>query len=258
MCRVSYAKSKASVISQIKFMRNAQHSIRSLRGSAVAALVSLLFAGCQCCKEEPSNKTAAATTETAATSTTASPAPAPAAAAAAPATPAPAAAPVPPAPAVAPATPAPPAPPVRIKAGPAAAFTDSAGNSWLPDQGFADGETIERPDLQIANTQTPAIYHSERYSMTSFSYPVRNGKYTVKLHFAETFEGIDGVGQRVFSFNVEGQGFKDFDVWVKAGGGLRAYIETVNVDVADGKLDISFTPQVENPEINGIEILPAS
>jgi hypothetical protein len=255
MCRVSYAKSKASVISQIKFMRNAQHSIRSLRGSAVAALVSLLFAGCQCCKEEPSNKTAAATTETAATSTTASPAPAPAAAAAAPATPAPAAAPVPPAPAVAPATPA---PPVRIKAGPAAAFTDSAGNSWLPDQGFADGETIERPDLQIANTQTPAIYHSERYSMTSFSYPVRNGKYTVKLHFAETFEGIDGVGQRVFSFNVEGQAFKDFDVWVKAGGGLRAYIETVNVDVADGKLDISFTPQVENPEINGIEILPAS
>ena len=61
----------------------------------------------------------------------------------------------------------------------------------------------------------------------------------------------------MFSFNVEGQEFKDFDVWVKAGSAQRAYIETVNVEVTDGKLDISFTPKVENPEINGIEILPA-
>jgi len=29
------------------------------------------------------------------------------------------------------------------------------------------------------------------------------------------------------------------------------------VEVTDGKLNISFTPNVENPEINGIEILPA-
>jgi hypothetical protein len=92
--------------------------------------------------------------------------------------------------------------------------------------------------------------------MTSFSYPVPNGKYTVKLHFAETFEGITAPGERVFSFKVEGQEFKDFDVWVKAGGALRAYVETVKVEVTDGKLDISFTPKVENPEINGIEILP--
>ncbi|MGA2854022.1 MAG: malectin domain-containing carbohydrate-binding protein, partial [Verrucomicrobiota bacterium] len=58
------------------------------------------------------------------------------------------------------------------------------------------------------------------------------------------------------SFNVEGHEFKDFDVWAKAGGFLRAYIETVNVVITDGKLDITFTPNVENPEINGIEILP--
>jgi hypothetical protein len=93
--------------------------------------------------------------------------------------------------------------------------------------------------------------------MAAFSWPVPNGKYIVKLHFAETFEGINGPGERVFSFNVEGHNFKDFDVWVKAGGARRAYIETVNAEVTDGKLDITFTPQVENPEINGIEILPA-
>jgi hypothetical protein len=148
--------------------------------------------------------------------------------------------------------------PVRIKAGLSTPFTDSDGNVWLPDQGFADGDITDRPDdMQIANTKDPALYRTERYSMSSFSYPVPNGKYTVKLHFAETYEGISGAGGRVFSFNVEGKEFKDFDVWAKASGQQRAYIETVNVEVTDGKLDISFTPNVENPEINGIEILPA-
>ena len=166
--------------------------------------------------------------------------------------------PLPPTVAPANAAPAPVLPPVRIKAGLFTTFTDSAGNIWLPDQGFTDGETTDRPDdLQIANTKDPAFYRTERYSMTSFSYPVPNGKYLVKLHFAETFDGISGPGGRVFSFNVEGQEFKDFDIWVKAGGAQRAYIETVNVEVTDGKLDVSFTAQEENPEINGIEILPA-
>ncbi len=154
--------------------------------------------------------------------------------------------------------PKPAVPAVRIKAGPSDPFKDSAGNQWLVDQNFADGDTVDRPDLQIANTKDQTIYRSERYSMSSFSRPLANGKYTVKLHFAETFEGITAPGERVFSFNVEGKQFNDFDVWAKAGGPLRAYIETVDVDVTDGKLDITFTPKVENPEINGIEIIPQS
>jgi hypothetical protein len=145
---------------------------------------------------------------------------------------------------------------VRIKAGLSTPFTDSEGNVWLPDQGFVGGETTSRPGMRIANTKSPEIYQSERYSMTSFSCPVPNGKYTVKLHFAEAYEGITRPGQRVFSFNVGGHEFKNFDVWVKAGGPRRAYVETVNVEVTDGKLDISFTPVVQNPQINGIEIIP--
>ena len=93
--------------------------------------------------------------------------------------------------------------------------------------------------------------------MDSFAWSVPNGNYVVKLHFAETFEGITGPEQRVFSFNVQGHEFKEFDVWQKAGGPLRAYIETVPVAVTDGALKITFTPKVENPQINGIEILPA-
>lgn len=149
-------------------------------------------------------------------------------------------------------------PPVHIKAGRSTSLTDADGVVWIAEQGFTDGDVIDRgDDMQIANTKSPALYRTEHYGMTAFSYPVPNGKYIVKLHFAETFDGITAAGERVFSFNVEGKEFKDFDVFVKAGGPQRAYIETVPVEVTDGKLHITFTSNVENPEINGIEILPA-
>jgi alpha-N-arabinofuranosidase len=145
---------------------------------------------------------------------------------------------------------------IRIQAGKSDSIKDAEGNVWLADQGFEGGQTIERPDIQIANTKSPGLYRAERYSMDSFSWRVPNGKYVVKLHFAETFEGITGPGQRVFSFSVQGREFKDFDVWVKAGGALRAYVETIPVEVTDGKIKVAFTPKVENPQINAIEIIP--
>jgi hypothetical protein len=145
---------------------------------------------------------------------------------------------------------------VRIKAGVSAPVTDSAGNVWLADQGFEGGDVVERADAEISGTKEQVVYRAEHYSMEGFSWPLDNGKYQVKLHFCETFEGITGPGERVFSFTVQGQEFKDFDVWKKAGGPLKAYVETVNVEVTDGKLHIKFMPNVENPEINGIEIIP--
>ncbi len=147
---------------------------------------------------------------------------------------------------------------IRIRAGTTAKHTDENGVVWLADQGFDGGDTIDRGDIKVGNTKTPSIYTAERYSMTSFKQTVPNGKYTVKLHFAETYEGIGGVGNRVFTFNVEGHEFKNFDVTAKAGGDMKAYVETVEVEVKDGKLDITFTAQVENPQINALEIIPAA
>ena len=149
-------------------------------------------------------------------------------------------------------------PPVRIKAGLFKPLTDHDGNSWLPDQGFADGGTAERPNLAIANTEDPELYRTERYGMNSFSYPVPNGKYQVKLHFAETFEDITGPGKRVFTFIVGGHEFKDFDIWAEAGGAQRGLVKTVDVEVTEGRLNIYFIPKQQSPEINGIEILPVS
>lgn len=145
---------------------------------------------------------------------------------------------------------------IRIKAGTSQPVKDAEGNIWLADQGFEGGQTIERPDIQIANTKSPDLYRSEHYSMDSFSWPVPNGNYVVKLHFAETFEGITEPGQRVFSFNVQGHEFKDFDVWVKAGGPFKAYVQTVPVEATNGLIKVTFTPEVENPQINAIEIIP--
>ena len=147
---------------------------------------------------------------------------------------------------------------VRIKAGVSAPFKDSSGNVWLADQGFEGGDVIEREGIAIANTKDAGLYRSEHYSMSSFSCAVPNGKYVAKLHFAETFEGITEAGQRVFSFNVQGHEFKDFDVYGKAGGPNKAYIETVPVEVTNGKFTITFTSNVENPQINAIELVPQS
>jgi hypothetical protein len=236
----------------MKSTLNKTHLTRLACTSLAPVVAVLLFTGCRsskdaCCSTtpEPAATKAAPVVE----SKPASPAPAPAAEAK-PANPVPAAA-------IAAANPAPAV--IRIRFGDTVPFTDSAGNVWLADQGFADGDTVERdPELKIENTKDPGLYRKERYGMSSFSWPMANGKYTVKLHFAETFEGITGPGERIFSFNVEGQEFKDVDLWVKAGGSYRAYVETVKVDITDGKLDIKFTSKVENPEINGIEILPGS
>jgi hypothetical protein len=147
----------------------------------------------------------------------------------------------------------------RIKAGRDASFTDSQGNTWQPDQGFSGGDVAERDaDTKITNTMDPDMFMTEHFGMDSFAGQVPNGNYTANLYFAETYDGIEGPGGRVFSFNVQGHEFKDFDVWVKAGGPYRPYVVTVPVTVTNGIFRIDFTTQSDNPEINAIELIPGS
>jgi outer membrane protein assembly factor BamB len=108
----------------------------------------------------------------------------------------------------------------------------------------------------VTGTKDPGLFVGEHWGMRAFSCKIPNGKYLAKLYFAETYQGITGPGQRVFSFNVQGREFKGFDIWVKAGGFRRAYIETVPVEVTNGEFRIVFTAQTENPAINAIAIAP--
>ncbi|MCO6436874.1 MAG: PQQ-binding-like beta-propeller repeat protein [Phycisphaerae bacterium] len=141
---------------------------------------------------------------------------------------------------------------------PATAQTERQNQTNRPGR----GEAANRPGggsgtaPQVTGTKDPALFLSEHWGMTAFSRKVPNGKYLAKLYFAETFSGVTGRGGRVFTFNVEGKEFKDFDIWEQAGGPNKAYIESVPVEVTDGQLDITFRRQVENPAIKAIEIIP--
>ncbi len=153
---------------------------------------------------------------------------------------------------------------LRVDCGAFAPFKDKNGNIWAADQelgagktwGADDGMTIDRPQVGITGTEIARIYETERYSMGSYEFTVPNGKYTVRLHFAETFEGIMGSGQRVFSVTVPGhETLKDLDLF-KTVGPLKPMVkEYTGVAVENGQLVIGFTPNIENPQICGIEIL---
>jgi len=155
---------------------------------------------------------------------------------------------------------------LRVCAGETRAYTDKAGNVWQPDKefkkgggyGFVAGDFIDRgADMKIAGTEDPRIYQTEHWSMDSFIAEVPNGKYTVRLHFAETYEGIESEGPRVFDVKIQGEVvLKDLDVQKVSGGIQKALVKEFKaVAVTDGTLKIDFVAKLQNPEINGIEII---
>jgi hypothetical protein len=150
----------------------------------------------------------------------------------------------------------PPAAALRIDAGSDKPWTDRHGNVWAAESGFEGGSSVDRGDIPIENTDVPEIYRTEHHSMERFSAAVPNGRYTVRLHFAETFPGVTEAGMRVFGVKVEDQDLGKVDVFKEAGGARKALVKTAEVTVADGKLDIVFTEETQRPEINAIEVLP--
>src|SRR5207247_4599543 len=103
---------------------------------------------------------------------------------------------------------------LRIEAGGTASYTDIKGNVWMPDTYYTDGTgggMVNRGPIAIANTTDPTIFQTEHYCVNSYSIPIANGTYTVNLDFAETYQGITAVGQRVFDVNVGGQSLTSLD-----------------------------------------------
>ena len=157
----------------------------------------------------------------------------------------------------------------RVNCGAAEPFTDSLGNVWQPDQEFAEGKewghiggsAVDRRQAgltDIAGTDDDPVYLTERYSMEGYKFLLPEGKYLLRLHFAETYEGITGEGMRIFSVTAEGKTImEDFDPYKisnVSGDPNRPIVREFTVEVSDGSLDIGFVPNVQNPEINGIEV----
>lgn len=164
----------------------------------------------------------------------------------------------------------------RVNAGGPAISTGS-GPAWLADQSDVD------PGAQYRNTgssasgwssgagetgnvpaSTPnAIYDSERWDAGSqgdggemqWHFPVAAGTdIEVRLYFANRYSGTSQPGQRVFDVSLEGQTvLPNYDIVQDVGdqtGTMKAFDIT-----SDGQVDIDFTHEVENPLINGIEIV---
>ena len=91
-----------------------------------------------------------------------------------------------------------------------------------------------------------------------WSFPVAAGRdVQVRLYFANRYDGTGGVGQRVFDVSVESDlVLDDFDIVEAFGsqtGAMRSFTAT-----SDGSVDIDFGHVVENPLVNGIEIIDPS
>jgi endoglucanase len=155
---------------------------------------------------------------------------------------------------------------LRVNAGDEKPYKDKAGNVWQVDKeykkgggyGFLGGDIVDRgADMKIAGATDPRIYQTEHYSMDGFTAEVPNGTYTVRMHFAETYEGIDSEGPRVFDVKLQGQVvLKDFDPQKTVGGVQKPLMkEFKGIAVTNGLLQIVFVAKLQNPEINGIEII---
>jgi len=142
-----------------------------------------------------------------------------------------------------------------VKAG-GSSFTGKDNTNWVADEYFDGGNTADRGNIAVQGDSAGKSDWTERYGMNSYHIPLANGTYKVTLDFAETYGAINGAGQRVFDANVGGTTISNIDPFGDTGGQNIEDRKQVTVNVTNGKLDITFTPHVQQPEINGIEISP--
>jgi hypothetical protein len=142
-------------------------------------------------------------------------------------------------------------------------YRDHLGQFWLPDYGVLGGRKSTRI-VPIEQTSDPGLYQWERFGHFSYSIPVvEGGRYTVTLHFSETWFGsagaTGGVGSRVFDVYSNGMTLlKNFDILKEAGGaGSRAIVRTFHDVPASplGKLDLTFVPITNYALVNAIEVI---
>ncbi len=122
---------------------------------------------------------------------------------------------------------------------------------------FSSGAAIDTSGA--ANPAPAAVYQTVRWA-PSFNYTIpglsAGGTYTVRLHFAELT--WTAVGQRKFNVAINGTTvLSAFDIFAAAGGQNKAITEQFTTTASSsGQIVIGFTQAgIDNPEINGIEIL---
>ena len=137
------------------------------------------------------------------------------------------------------------------------AYTDSLGNNWSADTGFAGG-AVSSTTKAIANTPDPALYQTNRHGVFSYQFSVPPGNYSVILKFAETY--FTSAGKRVFNASINGtQVLTNFDIVANAGAPLTAVDQSFPVTVTGSSITIQFSSgSVDLPMVNAIAVKAAS
>lgn len=154
---------------------------------------------------------------------------------------------------------------IRILAGLNRGYVDRSGKQWSPDAYFSSGTPVRSAVQHIWRTQDPTIYRSSRQGDFSYDIPLKRGTYELRLHFAETYYGPEGVGgggegSRIMTVMANSKPLlSEFDVTADSGGGRTADVK-VFTDVTpaeDGLLHLGFASVAGGRGmISAIELLP--
>ncbi|XP_010502721.1 PREDICTED: probable leucine-rich repeat receptor-like serine/threonine-protein kinase At3g14840 isoform X2 [Camelina sativa] len=124
-------------------------------------------------------------------------------------------------------------------------WVSSNTGNFLNDDRVNSGNTVweKSSELEITNSYLDSwLYTQARLSaisLTYYAFCLREGSYTVNLHFAEIMFSESSLGRRFFDIYVQGKlEVKDFNIVDEAKGVGRAVVKKFPVVVTNGKLEI--------------------
>jgi hypothetical protein len=153
---------------------------------------------------------------------------------------------------------------LRIRCG-ATAWTSPDGVVWSRDRLYLGGAAAPAPPgMSIRGAPHPELYLHERWflrgadGINRYRIPLADGRYRVRLHFAEFLGSAQSAGDRVFSVLLDGELVIDRLDLTGRVGFAAAYVAEFSRDVRGGALDIAFRHESErlDPKISAIEIIP--
>jgi hypothetical protein len=139
-------------------------------------------------------------------------------------------------------------------------FVDKSGNLWMPDAYFSSGR-IASDKVAVEGTPEPGLFAGERYGNFSYALPVDRGSYRMTVYLSEKYWGVAAAqnaadGKRVFDIFCNGSALaRGLDI-AREAGPARALVKVYRglKPNAQGKLIVSFVPQVNYASVDAIEV----
>jgi PKD repeat protein len=128
----------------------------------------------------------------------------------------------------------------------------TGSTDYINDGGYAVGGNQYDTEDDITGVGAANIYRTERYGDFTHEVSVPNGKYTVKLQFAEIFQTSDN--SRRFNVYIEGdKEVSNFDIHKQIGHDVPMSRQAT-VTVTDGELMIRYETIKDNAKISGVVV----